>query len=53
VATDDLFCGVVIRVLILSDHLVDFYLSKATGGELWDALEANFNGSNVVSELYI
>jgi hypothetical protein len=53
VATDDLFCGVVIRVLVLADHLVDFYRSKASDEELWDALEANFNGSNVVSELYI
>jgi len=51
VAADNLFRGAVISVL--ADHLVDFYLSKATGKELWDTLEANFGASDAGSELYV
>jgi hypothetical protein len=48
---DNLFPGVVISVL--ADHLVDFYLSKAIGKVLWDALEANFCATDAGSKLYV
>jgi hypothetical protein len=50
-AADNLFRGAVISVL--ADHLVDFYLFKAIGKELWDALEANFGATDAGSELYV
>jgi hypothetical protein len=40
-------------ISVFADHLVDFYLSKATGKEPWDALEANFGATDARSELYV
>jgi hypothetical protein len=40
-------------ISVLADHQVDFYLSKATGKELWDVLEANFATTDSGSELYV
>jgi hypothetical protein len=50
-AVDNLFRGVVISVL--AENLVDFYLTAASGKELWDALESKYGISNVGSELYV
>jgi hypothetical protein len=40
-------------ISVLANHLVDFYLSKPTGKELWDVLEANFGATDAGSELYV
>jgi hypothetical protein len=50
-AADNLFRGAVI--IVLAENLVDFYLTKASGKELWDALETKFGVSDVGSELYV
>jgi hypothetical protein len=47
---DNLFRGVVISVL--AENLVDFYLTVASGKELWDALKTKYGVSDTGSELY-
>jgi hypothetical protein len=46
--TDNLFRGVVISVL--AENLVDFYLTVASGKELWDALKTKYGVSDTGSE---
>jgi hypothetical protein len=48
---DNLFRGTVISVL--AENLVDFYLTAASGKELWDALETKYGVSDAGSELYV
>jgi hypothetical protein len=50
-AADNLFRGAVIS--ILTENLVDFYLTATSGKELWDALETKYGVSNAESELYV
>jgi hypothetical protein len=45
------FVGVVIGTL--ADHLQDVYLRNKLGKELWNALNNNYGGSDVGTELYI
>jgi hypothetical protein len=46
-----IFIGTVIGALV--DHLQDVYLRNKPGKELWDALNNNYSGSDVDTELYI
>jgi hypothetical protein len=48
---DNLFRDVVISVL--AENLVDFYLTAASGKELWDALETKYGVFDTGSELYV
>jgi hypothetical protein len=48
---DNLFWGAIISVLV--DNLVDTYLQKRMGKDIWDALEAQYGASDAGSELYI
>jgi hypothetical protein len=48
---DNLMRGAVISVL--SENIVDLYLSLTTGKDMWDALEAKFGVSDAGSELYV
>jgi hypothetical protein len=50
-AVDNLFRGAVISLLV--KNLVDFYLTVASGKELWDVLETKYGVSNVGNELYV
>jgi hypothetical protein len=50
-ASDNLFRGCIRS--ILAENLVDTYIRLANGKEMWDALEAQYEVSNVGSELYI
>jgi predicted GNAT family N-acyltransferase len=50
-AADNLFRGAVISVL--TENLVDFYLTTTSGKELWDALETKYGVSDAGSELYV
>jgi hypothetical protein len=50
-AADNLFRGAVISVL--SDGLVDVYLSLPSGKAVWDALEEKFGVSDAGCELYV
>jgi hypothetical protein len=50
-SNDNLFWGAIISVLV--DNLVDTYLQKRTGKDIWDALEAQYGASDAGSELYI
>jgi hypothetical protein len=47
---DNLFRGVMISVLV--ENLVNFYLTAASGKELWDALETKYGVCNARIELY-
>jgi hypothetical protein len=49
--TNTLFVGAVIGTL--ADHLQDVYLCNKLGKELWNALNNNYGGSDVGTELYI
>jgi hypothetical protein len=48
---DNLFRGAVIS--ILTENLVDFYLTATSDKELWDALETKYGVSDAGSELYV
>jgi hypothetical protein len=48
---DNLFWGAIISVLV--DNLVDTYLQKRMGKDIWDAIEAQYGASDADSELYI
>jgi hypothetical protein len=50
-AYDNLFRGAIISVLV--DNLVDTYLQRKTGKDIWEALEAQYGASEVGGELYI
>jgi hypothetical protein len=50
-AADNLFRGAVISVL--TENLVDFYLTATSSKELWDALETKYGVSDTGSELYV
>jgi hypothetical protein len=40
-------------ISVLVENLVDFYLTVASGKELWDGLETKYGVSDVGSELYV
>jgi hypothetical protein len=50
-AANNLFRGTVISVL--TENLVDFYLTATSSKELWDALETKYGVSDTGSELYV
>jgi hypothetical protein len=50
-ADDNLFRGVIISVLV--DNLVDIYLQRKTGKDIWEALEAQYGASDAGGELYV
>jgi hypothetical protein len=49
--SDDLFWGAIITVLV--DNLVDTYLQKKMGKDIWEALEAQYGVSDTSGELYV
>jgi hypothetical protein len=48
---DNLFRGAMISVL--TENLVNFYLTVTSSKELWDALETKYGVSDAGSELYV
>jgi hypothetical protein len=48
---DNLFWGVIISVLV--DNLVDTYLQRKTGKDIWEALEDQYGASDAGGELYV
>jgi hypothetical protein len=50
-ADDNLFCGAIISVLV--DNLVDTYLQRKTGKDIWEALEAQYGATDAGGELYV
>jgi hypothetical protein len=50
-ADDNLFRGAIIIVLV--DNLVDTYLQRKTGKDVWEALEAQYGASDAGGELYV
>jgi hypothetical protein len=50
-AADNLFRGAVISVI--AENLVDFYLTAASGKELWDVLKTKYGVFDDGSELYV
>jgi hypothetical protein len=48
---DYLFRGAIISVLV--DNLVDTYLQRKTGKDIWEALEAQYGASDAGGELYV
>jgi hypothetical protein len=50
-ADDNMFWGAIISVLV--DNLVDTYLQRKTGKDIWEALEAQYGTSDVDGELYV
>jgi hypothetical protein len=50
-ANDNLFRGAIISVLV--DNLVDTYLQRKTGKDIWEALEAQHGASDAGGELYV
>jgi hypothetical protein len=50
-ADDNLFRGAIISILV--DNLVDTYLQRKTGKDIWEALEAQYGVSDVGDELYV
>jgi hypothetical protein len=50
-ADDNLFRGAIISVLV--DKLVDTYLQRKTGKDIWESLEAQYGASDAGGELYV
>jgi hypothetical protein len=50
-ADDNLFQGAIISVLV--DNLVDTYLQRKTGKDIWEALEAQYGATDTGGELYV
>jgi hypothetical protein len=50
-ANDNLFQGAIISVLV--DNLVDTYLQRKTGKDIWEALEAQYGATDTGGELYV
>jgi hypothetical protein len=50
-ADDNLFRGAIISVLV--DNLVDTYLQRKAGKDIWEALEAQYGASDAGGELYV
>jgi hypothetical protein len=50
-ADDNLFRGAIINILV--DNLVDTYLQRKTGKDIWEALEAQYGSSDAGGELYV
>jgi hypothetical protein len=50
-ADDNLFRGAIISILV--DNLVDTYLQRKTGEDIWEALEAQYGASDTGGELYV
>jgi hypothetical protein len=50
-ADDNLFRGAIISVLV--DNLVDTYLQRKTGKDIYEALEAQYGASDAGVELYV
>jgi hypothetical protein len=50
-ADDNLFWGAIISVLV--DNLVDTYLQRKTGKDIWEAFEAQYGASDAGGELYV
>jgi hypothetical protein len=50
-ADDNLFRGSISSVLV--DNLVDTYLQRKTGKDIWEALEAQYGASHAGGELYV
>jgi hypothetical protein len=48
---DNLLQGAIICVLI--DNLVNTYLQRKTGKDIWEALEAQYGASDAGGELYV
>jgi hypothetical protein len=50
-ADDNLFRGAIIGVLV--DNLVDTYLQRKKGKDIWEVLEAQYGASDADGELYV
>jgi hypothetical protein len=50
-ADDNLFRGAIISVLV--DNLVDTYLQRKTGKDIWESLEAQYGATDADGELYV
>jgi hypothetical protein len=48
---DNLFRGAIISILV--DNLVDTYLQKKIGKDIWEALEAQYGATDAGGELYV
>jgi hypothetical protein len=50
-ADDNLFRGAIISILV--DNLVDTYLQRKTGKDIWEALESQYGAPDAGGELYV